>query len=100
MAAVVDMKVPEVQKMAKGLDTISGVLDTCNKTLQVISMLLKSNIFTGLVGAAAIAWIDTYRPKIQTMSDNTKKLSQAVTKSVEAFQNGDMEASNLFMTGL
>ena len=100
MAAVVDMKVPEVQKMAKGLETISGVLDTCNKTLQVISMLLKSNIFTGLVGAAAILWIDTYRPKIQTMSENTKKLSEAVTKSVEAFERGDTDASNLFMTGL
>ena len=100
MAAVVDMKVPEVQKMAKGLETISGVLDTCNKTLQVISMLLKSNIFTGLVGAAAIIWIDNYRPKIQDMADKTKKLSEAVTKSVEAFERGDTDASNLFMTGL
>jgi len=100
MASVVDMKVPEVQTMAKGLDTVSGVLDTCNKTLQVISMLLKSNIFTGLVGAAAIVWIDNYRPKIQTMAENTKKLSEAVTKSVEAFERGDTDASNLFMTGL
>jgi hypothetical protein len=100
MANEVDMKVPEVQAMAKGLDTISTVLDTCNNLLQAISTALKSNIFTGLVGAAAIIWIDTYRPRIKDMSENTKKLSQAVTKSVEAFQNGDMEASNLFMTGL
>jgi len=100
MAAVVDMKVPEVQAMAKGLETVSGVLDTCNKTLQVISFLLKTNIFTGLVGLAAIAWIDNYRPKIQTMSENTKKLSEAVTKSVKAFEDGDTDASNLFMTGL
>ena len=100
MADVVDMKVPEVQTMAKGLDTISTVLDTCANLLQAISTALKSNIFTGLVGAAAIIWIDTYRPRIKDMADNTKKLSQAVTKSVEAFQNGDMEASNLFMTGL
>ena len=100
MASEVDMKVPEVQAMAKSLDTIHSVLSTCSKLLQAISLALKSNIFTGLVGAAAIVWIDTYRPRIQDMSENTKKLSQAVTKSVEAFQNGDMEASNLFMTGL
>jgi len=100
MANEVDMKVPEVQAMAKSLDTIHTVLETCAKTLQAISMLLKSNVFTGLVGAAAIVWIDTYRPRIQDMADNTEKLSQAVSKSVEAFQNGDTEASNLFMTGL
>ena len=100
MANEVDMKVPEVQAMAKSLDTIHTVLETCAKTLHAISMLLKSNVFTGLVGAAAIVWIDTYRPRIQDMADNTEKLSQAVTKSVEAFQNGDTEASNLFMTGL
>ena len=100
MANEVDMKVPEVQAMAKSLDTISTVLDTCSKTLQAISMALKSNIFTGLVGAAAIVWIDTYRPRIDDMADKCEKLSQAVNKSVEAFQNGDTEASNLFMTGL
>jgi uncharacterized protein YukE len=100
MANEVDMKVPEVQAMAKSLDTISTVLSTCSKTLQAISMALKSNIFTGLVGAAAIVWIDTYRPRIDDMADKCEKLSQAVNKSVEAFQNGDTEASNLFMTGL
>lgn len=100
MADVVDMKVPQVQAMAKSLDVIHTVLDTCAKTLQVISTLLKMSVFTGLVGAAAIIWIDTYRPKIQDMSDKCEKLSQAVNKSVEAFQNGDTDASNLFMTGL
>jgi uncharacterized protein YukE len=100
MANEVDMKVPEVQKMAKSLDTIHTVLDTCAKTLQFISLALKSNIFTGLVGAAAIVWIDNYRPKIQDMADKCEKLSDAVNKSVEAFQNGDTAASNLFMTGL
>ena len=100
MADVVDMKVPQVQAMAKSLDVIHTVLDTCAKTLQFISLALKMNIFTGLVGSAVIVWIDTYRPKIQDMADKCEKLSGAVNKSVEAFQNGDMEASNLFMTGL
>ena len=100
MAAVVDMKIPEVEAMAKSLKAVSTVLNTANKTLQAISTLLKLTIFTGGAGLAAAAWIDNYRPKIQTMADNTEKLSEAVTKSVTAFRNGDTEASSQFIKGL
>ena len=51
-----------------------------------------------LVGAAAVALIDQVKPQIQTLADQCSSLSKAVSSSVAAFESGDMDGANLFMT--
>jgi len=98
MANEVYMNVPVVRDMGKKLSDISDVLNTVAKTLEMISTALKASFFLGLVGAAAVALIDQVKPQIQTLADQCSSLSKAVNSSVDAFERGDMEGANLFMT--
>lgn len=98
MANEVYMNVPVVRDMSKKLSDISDVLNTVAKTLEMISTALKASFFLGLVGAAAVALIDEVKPQIQTLSDQCSSLSKAVSSSVDAFERGDMDGANLFMT--
>src|SRR5215212_2231430 len=98
MANEVYMNVPVVCDMGKKLSDISDVLNTVAKTLEMISTALKASFFLGLVGAAAVALIDQVKPQIQTLADQCESLSKAVGASVDAFESGDMQGSNLFLT--
>ncbi len=98
MANEVYMNVPAVKTMAKTLDTVHTVLDDIAKALEIISTTLKMTFFLGLVGAAAVALIDQVKPQIQQISQKCEGLSQAVNQSVDAYEKGDLDGSNLFMT--
>ncbi len=92
------LDIDRVTNMAKTLGTVSDVLTTVAKILEMISDSLKSSFFLGFVGAAAVALIDAVRPQIQQVADRCSSLSEAVTNSVQAYKDNDMTASNNFMT--
>lgn len=92
------LDVDRVTNMAKTLGTVSEVLTTVSTVLEVISDTLKASFFLGFVGMAAVGLIESVRPQIKQVADRCSSLSEAVTNSVQAYNDKDMKASNNFMT--
>jgi hypothetical protein len=91
------MKVPEVRKMAKRFGEISNVLMNVAKVLEVLTTLLKTTAFIGLVGGYAVAqFIDQIRPQIKTMADKCAELNRDLVAAVAAYEKGDQEGALRF----
>lgn len=91
------MRVPAVRNMAKNFSNISNVLMNVAKVLEVLTTLLKTTAFIGLVGGYAVAqFIDQIRPQIKTMADKCAEMNQDLLAAVAAFERGDQEGATRF----
>jgi hypothetical protein len=96
MAKEVYMNIPEVEGMSNTLHDVSEVLKAVAKTLRAIADALKSNFFTGIVGAGVIAFIEFVEPIIKKIAEKCAELSKDVKASVTAYKNGDAAGSTRF----
>ncbi|HEX8597829.1 MAG TPA: hypothetical protein VF952_04860 [Chloroflexia bacterium] len=91
------MDVPAVRDLAKRFHAISEVLTAVGKTLDVLSTVLKTTAFMGLVGGAAVArFIDGIRPDIVRMAEKCAELDHDLKLSVDAFERGDDQGATRF----
>lgn len=95
----ISMEVPAVQKLSTDFKKFSDLLNLINKALEVLANILKTTAFIGLVGGAAVLhFIETIKPQIKSMADLCAELSRDLSTTVKAFQEGDMQGANLFMS--
>jgi uncharacterized protein YukE len=93
----VKMNVPAVRSMAKSFGNISTVLTNVAKVLEVLTTLLKTTAFIGLVGGYAVAqFIDQIRPQIKNMADKCAELDRDLVAAVAAYERGDAEGALRF----
>jgi hypothetical protein len=91
------MDVPAVRGMASSFGTIGDMLKAVAKVLEVLSTILKTTAFIGLVGGAAIAqFIDMIRPDIDKMAEKCTELDKDLSTSVDAYERGDAEGAARF----
>ena len=91
------MDTDAVRGMAKTFGTISEVLLTVAKTLEALSMTLKTTAFVGLVGGYAVAqFIDQIKPRIEDMGEKCEELNKDLDASVDAYERGDELGSTRF----
>lgn len=94
---LVYMDVPAVRDISKGFSTISDVLKNVAKMLEVLTNILKTTAFIGLVGGYAVAqFIDMIRPHIEDMSEKCEELSKDLSASVDAYERGDQQGATRF----
>ena len=94
---LVYMNVPAVRGMASTFGTIGDVLRNVAKVLEVLSNILKTSAFVGLVGAYALAqFIDEIRPYIQDMGEKCTELNKDLSASVDAYERGDATGAARF----
>ncbi len=97
MSNQVYMNVPAVRDMAKNFGTISEVLSTVAKVLDVLTATLKSTAFIGLVGGyVVIQFMESIKPHIENMSEKCAELSKDLGASVDAFERGDEMGATRF----
>lgn len=96
-ANLVRMDIPSVRNIAGTLGTVSEVLKTTSKTMQVLITTLKTTAFIGLVGGYALAqFMETIKPYIDEMADKCAQLKTDVTTSVDAYERGDEQGATRF----
>lgn len=96
-ATQVFMNVPAVRTMAKTFGTISNVLNTVAKTLEILSNTLKASAFIGAVGNLALAQvIDQYRPQVKQIADKCAELDKDLKAAAAAYERGDAEGATRF----
>jgi uncharacterized protein YukE len=91
------MEVPAVKNMSKNFQQISQTLKQVCNTLQVLSNILKTTAFIGMVGGAVVAqFIDMIKPHIDKMSQKCAELSKDLKASAEAYERGDQQGATRF----
>lgn len=97
MANEVYMNVPAVRKMARNFSAISTVLKNVSKTLQVLTNILKSTAFVGMVGGYAVErYISTLKPQIDRMVKESAEISKDLRAAAEAYERGDAQGALRF----
>lgn len=91
------MKVPAVRDISKLFGGISEFLTDVSNVLELLSDTLKSVAFIGLVGGQVwILVLETIRPKIQKLAEQTAEISRDVDASATAFENSDQQGATRF----
>lgn len=91
------MEVPAVREMGKKFGQISEILATVNKVLEMLSNVLKTTAFIGMVGGFAVAqMIDRIRPQIEEMSEKTEEIGKDLGASADAYERGDAIGATKF----
>ena len=97
MAEQVYMDIPAVKNISNTLKKVSNTLKTVAKTLEALANVLKTTAFIGFVGGAALLQvIETIKPYIQRMAQQTGELSKDVMDPVLAFERGDAQGATRF----
>jgi hypothetical protein len=98
MAQEVFMKIPDVEKMSRVFDGCGETLMAVAKTLEAISLLLKSTAWLSLGSTAAMAtFIDRILPNIKRSSVEMKSVSEDIMSAIRAYRDGDMSGSRRFI---
>lgn len=91
------MDVPVIRDFAKLFGTISDVLETVSKVLQVLITTLKTTAFIGLVGGYAVAnFMEMIKPHIDELAEKCAELNQDLDASVDAYERGDALGATRF----
>ena len=91
------MSLPDVRGFASKFGQISQVLSTIAKVMEALSNTLKATAFIGNVGGAALAmYLDTIKPQIQNLAQQTQQIGQDLSKSADAYERGDQQGATRF----
>jgi uncharacterized protein YukE len=91
------MEVPAVRNMSKNFQQISQTLKQVCNTLQVLSNILKTTAFIGMVGGAVVAqFIDMIKPHLDKMGQKCAELSKDLAASADAYERGDQQGATRF----
>lgn len=91
------MDVPAVRGFSKSFQDISEVLTRVLQVLDMLTNILKTTAFIGMVGGAAVAqFIDSIKPYIEQVAEKCSELSSDLTTSVDAFERGDAQGAARF----
>lgn len=98
MAQVVEMNIPEVEKMSKSFETFGEVLDGVAKTLEAISALLKATAWLSMGSTAAVAaFIDRILPNIKRVAASMRTIASDIVSAIKAYRDGDLSGSRRFV---
>jgi hypothetical protein len=91
------MDIPAVRKIAKTFDTVSDVLKTVCKALEVVCTILKATAFFGAVGNLALArFIERIKPQIEKMANQCAEICKDVNAAIKAYERGDAVGASRF----
>jgi hypothetical protein len=72
-------------------------LKQTSSALEVAITALKASAFVGLFGNAALAnYLEGLKPQIDGYAEKCGRMSSALVKAAEAYENGDMQAAAHF----
>ena len=99
------MEVPAVRNMSKNFQQISQTLKQVCNTLQVLSNILKTTAFIGMVGGAVVGWVDNSQAEtrfeiLRTVGfgsgNPTYTLVGSVGVNVSAYTDDDVQPESTY----